>query len=229
MLSTVGRGGDGQAIRDEILNIMHRNRIPEKKGTWMEEWHQKLHNNTTPDDVPICDAYLAFLREHGNNGAYWRVLSDAGITRERLESFDRPIRCEPEYFGHCRDQLIRDFENYSGILKAVHSGADLQNASKNAGGQVSGAAKGHLGYVLASQGSNQVCVIPINVFCYGCSTTATTVLCLFTLKFDIRVETGFLLFLVMCSCSVRVPFSCTVCLVHTTTDHEQYVVDSFQW
>lgn len=27
----------------------------------MEEWHQKLHNNTTPDDVPICQAYIAFL------------------------------------------------------------------------------------------------------------------------------------------------------------------------
>lgn len=31
MLGTVGRGGDGQKIRDEILNIMHRNKIPEKK------------------------------------------------------------------------------------------------------------------------------------------------------------------------------------------------------
>lgn len=38
MLATVGRGGDGQRIRDEILHIMHRNRIPELKGTWMEEW-----------------------------------------------------------------------------------------------------------------------------------------------------------------------------------------------
>jgi alpha-glucan, water dikinase len=91
-LGTVGRGGDGQAIRDEILHIMHRNHIPELKGTWMEEWHQKLHNNTTPDDVPICKAYLAFLRANGDNGAYWRVLSDAGISRARLESFDRPIR-----------------------------------------------------------------------------------------------------------------------------------------
>lgn len=90
-LGTVGRGGDGQAIRDEILHIMHRNHIPEVKGTWMEEWHQKLHNNTTPDDVPICRAYLAFLRANGDNGAYWRVLSDAGISRARLESFDRPI------------------------------------------------------------------------------------------------------------------------------------------
>lgn len=92
MLATVGRGGDGQAIRDEILHIMHRNHIPELKGTWMEEWHQKLHNNTTPDDVPICKAYLAFLRSNGDNGTYWRVLSDAGLTRARLESFDRPIR-----------------------------------------------------------------------------------------------------------------------------------------
>lgn len=79
MLTTVGRGGDGQKIRDEILNIMHRNHIPEVKGTWMEQWHQKLHNNTTPDDVPICEAYLAFLEANGNNGAYWRVLSDAGV------------------------------------------------------------------------------------------------------------------------------------------------------
>ena len=79
----------------------------------------------------------------------------AGISRERLESFDRPVRCEPEYFGHCREQLIKDFEHYLGILKAVHSGADLQNAAKNAGGQLPGSAKGHLGYVLASRGSNQ--------------------------------------------------------------------------
>lgn len=78
MLTTVGRGGDGQKIRDEILNIMHRNHIPEKKGLWMEEWHQKLHNNTTPDDVPICEAYLAYLHANGNLNAYWRVLSDAG-------------------------------------------------------------------------------------------------------------------------------------------------------
>ncbi len=39
MLTTVGRGGDGQRIRDEILNIMHRNHIPERKGLWMEVRH----------------------------------------------------------------------------------------------------------------------------------------------------------------------------------------------
>ena len=36
MLTNVGRGGDGQKIRDEILNIMHRNNIPEKKGLFLE-------------------------------------------------------------------------------------------------------------------------------------------------------------------------------------------------
>ena len=67
-----------QAVRDEILNIMHRNNIGEKRGTWMEDWHQKLHNNTTPDDVAICEAYIAFLKAGGDKGAYWSVLSDAG-------------------------------------------------------------------------------------------------------------------------------------------------------
>ena len=67
-----------QAVRDEILNIMHRNNIGEKRGTWMEDWHQKLHNNTTPDDVAICEAFIAFLKAGGDRGAYWSVLSDAG-------------------------------------------------------------------------------------------------------------------------------------------------------
>ena len=65
-------------MRDEILNIMHRNNIGEKRGTWMEDWHQKLHNNTTPDGVAICEAFIAFLKSEGDRGAYWSVLSDAG-------------------------------------------------------------------------------------------------------------------------------------------------------
>jgi len=156
MLTTVGRGGDGQRIRDEILHIMHRNHIPEKKGLWMEEWHQKLHNNTTPDDVPICEAYLAFLQSNGNISAYWRVLSDAGITRERLEGFDRPIVTEPQYYGDKRDALIRDFRNYLGILKSVHAGADLQASASAAGNRIPGSARGYLGYVLSRLGDSQV-------------------------------------------------------------------------
>ena len=43
-----------------------------------QDWHQKLHNNTTPDDVAICEAFIAFLKAKGDNGVYWQVLSDAG-------------------------------------------------------------------------------------------------------------------------------------------------------
>src|SRR5439155_18823905 len=53
----LGRGGEGQRIRDEILQIMHRHHIKEVAGHFIEEWHQKLHNNTTPDDVVICEGY----------------------------------------------------------------------------------------------------------------------------------------------------------------------------
>lgn len=88
-----------------------------EQGTWMEEWHQKLHNNTTPDDVGICEAYLAFLRSGGDNGAYWRVLSDHGISRARLEGFDRPIKCEPEDYPHMRGTLIGEFP--SGICRVL--------------------------------------------------------------------------------------------------------------
>jgi len=42
-----------QRIRDEILDIQRANNC---MGGFMEQWHQKLHNNTTPDDVPICQA-----------------------------------------------------------------------------------------------------------------------------------------------------------------------------
>ena len=31
---------------------------------------QKLHTNTTPEDVTICEAYLAFLRSN-DMGEFW--------------------------------------------------------------------------------------------------------------------------------------------------------------
>jgi alpha-glucan, water dikinase len=27
----------------------------------MEEWHQKLHNNTSPDDVVICQVWMFYF------------------------------------------------------------------------------------------------------------------------------------------------------------------------
>lgn len=129
MLSTVGQGGNrGQQVRDEILDIMHRHHIKEVGGHFLEEWHQKLHNNTTPDDVVICQAYLAFLYSDGHLDTFYKVLGDAGVTRERLRSFDRPIVTDPDFVGDKKHGLIHDFENYLRILKAVHSGTDLETA-----------------------------------------------------------------------------------------------------
>ncbi len=48
----------------------------------MEEWHQKLHNNTSPDDVVICEALLAMLRAGRDPAAYWAHL-------QVLHSFSR--------------------------------------------------------------------------------------------------------------------------------------------
>ena len=58
----------------------------------MEEWHQKLHNNTSPDDIPICEALIAYIDSGLDLDAYWRHLAGAGIDAARLASYDRSIR-----------------------------------------------------------------------------------------------------------------------------------------
>ena len=40
----------------------------------MEQWHQKLHNNTSPDDVVICEALLAYIAAGLDIAAYWATL-----------------------------------------------------------------------------------------------------------------------------------------------------------
>uniref|UniRef100_A0A0G4HBD4 Uncharacterized protein n=1 Tax=Chromera velia CCMP2878 TaxID=1169474 RepID=A0A0G4HBD4_9ALVE len=143
VLSTMGRGGNnGQRIRDEILHIMHRNHIPETRGHFYEEWHQKLHNNTTPDDVGICRALIAFLRSHGDMGVYWRVLEEHGIDRQRLESYDRAVRSEPYMHGDA-GRLVWEFENYLKILQSVHDSTDLKTAIDHARGALGCFGDGH--------------------------------------------------------------------------------------
>jgi alpha-glucan,water dikinase len=137
LLTTLGRGGEGQRVRDEILHIMHRHHIKETGGHFIEEWHQKLHNNTTPDDVVICEAYLAFLRSQGDRGTFYRTLEHGGVPRARLKSFERPIQSDPEFYADKREGLIQDFEHFLRILKSVHAGTDLEMAA--------GAARGRLG------------------------------------------------------------------------------------
>ncbi len=98
MLGLVGKGsGNGQRVRDEILHIQQRCNLA---GNFYEQWHQKLHNNTTPDDIPICEALLAFLKSGGNKAKYWEVLTNNGIDSARLASFERSITKEPEYAPH---------------------------------------------------------------------------------------------------------------------------------
>jgi alpha-glucan,water dikinase len=147
-LGTLGRGADGQRVRDGILEIMHRNHIKETAGHFIEEWHQKLHNNTTPDDVVICEGYLAFLRSGGDRGRFYDTLAENGVTRERLRGFERPIKTDPEFFADKRDALIGEFEWFLRILKAVHSGTDLESAAGAAKGRLDAAANGRVGEVL---------------------------------------------------------------------------------
>jgi alpha-glucan,water dikinase len=128
ILTTMGRGGEGQRIRDEVLNIMHRHHIKEVSGHFLEEWHQKLHNNTTPDDIVICEAYLEFLRSNGNLDLFYERLEEGGVTNERLKSYERPIKSHPDFIPHLKEALIHDFEHFLGLLKAVHSGTDLGTA-----------------------------------------------------------------------------------------------------
>ena len=59
-------GGRGEDIRLEILDIMRRHNIREGNrpgidDRFLEQWHQKLHQNTSPDDIAIASAYIAFL------------------------------------------------------------------------------------------------------------------------------------------------------------------------
>ncbi|XVE85121.1 hypothetical protein DITRI_Ditri17bG0066500 [Diplodiscus trichospermus] len=128
ILSTVGRGGEGdvgQRIRDEILVIQRNN---DCKGGMMEEWHQKLHNNTSPDDVVICQALIDYIKSDFDVSVYWKTLNENGITKERLLSYDRAIHSEPSFRRDQKDGLLHDLGHYMRTLKAVHSGADLESA-----------------------------------------------------------------------------------------------------
>ncbi|CAN6164009.1 unnamed protein product [Urochloa humidicola] len=128
IMAAVGRGGEGdvgQRIRDEILVIQRNN---DCKGGMMEEWHQKLHNNTSPDDVVICQALIDYINSDFDISVYWDTLNKNGITKDRLLSYDRAIHSEPNFRSAQKEGLLRDLGNYMRSLKAVHSGADLESA-----------------------------------------------------------------------------------------------------
>lgn len=130
VMSCIGRGGSGdlgQRIRDDILVILRHNR-GWGHGSMMEQWHQKLHNNTNPDDVIICDALLEFWRNDGDVGKYWHVIHSNGLTRQILSSYEQPITVEPDFPGHhIKDTMLWELERYGSLLKAVHLGTDFNS------------------------------------------------------------------------------------------------------
>ena len=142
IMATIGRGGEGdvgQRIRDEILAVQQTNNC---KGGMMEEWHQKLHNNTSPDDVPICEALLKFIAADCDINVYWDHLHANGIDAARMASYDRKICSEPSFKPDQYEGLTRDLTEYLRTLKAVHSGADLDSASEAVLGYHQDACKG---------------------------------------------------------------------------------------
>ena len=89
-LATLPRGGgNGDDIRLGILQIMRENGIKEGHRPGIEDpfiaqWHQKLHSNTTVDDIYICEAYLHFFHT-GNWDDFWTHLwENHKLTREDL-------------------------------------------------------------------------------------------------------------------------------------------------
>ncbi|KAI8474403.1 MAG: hypothetical protein J3K34DRAFT_493679 [Monoraphidium minutum] len=141
-LAAAGRGGEGslgQRIRDEIMAIQQRSGC---KGGMMEQWHQKLHNNSSPDDVVICRALLAYISSGLELPAYWSELAKGGVTRERLASFDRAITHEPSFTPAQAAVLAPDLAAYLDTLVAVHGGADLRSAADAVLGYSRGEVKG---------------------------------------------------------------------------------------
>ena len=147
IMSTLGRGGEGQRIRDDILHIMHRHHIKEVSGHFIEQWHQKLHNNATPDDIVICEAYLEFLRSNGDRDLFYKTLEAGGVSRERMESFERPITMPPDFIPHLKDGLIHDFGDYLKLLKSIHLGTDLETAINAARHLLDGETGGLLDFI----------------------------------------------------------------------------------
>lgn len=133
-----GSSGGGDAIRHGILNIMRTHGIKEghRPGIeckFIEQWHQKLHTNSAPDDIAICEGYLAYLSS-GNVDEMYRVMWECGkLTREDLgkmcqmgfkdhtKSGGRGLNFTPVHLPHMYD----DVKNFLGLLKHVHGGTDL--------------------------------------------------------------------------------------------------------
>jgi len=136
MIALVPRGGgNGDAIRLEILDIMRRHGIKEGhrpgiEDKFIEEWHQKLHTNCAPDDIVIAEAYIKFLQS-GNKDDYWGHLKAKGLSWEYMCSIGggkgsansglKGMTASPMHLP----QLTDDIKHLKWTLMQVHGGADI--------------------------------------------------------------------------------------------------------
>eukprot|EP00929_Paragymnodinium_shiwhaense_P057894 TRINITY_DN28998_c0_g1_i1.p1 TRINITY_DN28998_c0_g1~~TRINITY_DN28998_c0_g1_i1.p1 ORF type:complete len:1220 (-),score=235.15 TRINITY_DN28998_c0_g1_i1:257-3916(-) len=124
----------GDDVRHGILNIMRTHGIKEghRPGIechFIEQWHQKLHTNSAPDDIVICEGYLAFLRSGNPDDLFRTVYERGGITREDLGKMcnagwrtgDCGLNVTPKHLP----QLYDSMNGYLHLLKRVHGGTDL--------------------------------------------------------------------------------------------------------
>lgn len=142
-LATLPRGGgNGDDIRLGILQLMRENGIKEGHRPGIEDpfiaqWHQKLHSNTTVDDIYICEAYLHFLHT-GNWDDFWTHLYDNhSLTREDLASMKAGWRTEGILGpGNHLPQLINPMKHFYWILRITHGGGNMNSAMDHARGNM---------------------------------------------------------------------------------------------
>jgi hypothetical protein len=67
----------------------------------MEEWHQKLHNNSSPDDLVICQALLDYLASGQDMQVYWDSLAAQGAASLQRASF-----CVNLLLMFCRTEVV---------------------------------------------------------------------------------------------------------------------------
>ena len=142
-LATLPRGGgNGDDIRLGILQMMRENGIKEGHRPGIEDpfiaqWHQKLHSNTTVDDIYICEAYLHFLHT-GNWEDFWTHLwENHKLTREDLAAMKAGWRTEGIIGpGNHLPFLIDPMKHFYWILRITHGGGNMDSAMDFARGNM---------------------------------------------------------------------------------------------
>ncbi|MGA1868234.1 MAG: phosphohistidine-like domain-containing protein [bacterium] len=116
-------GGNGDELRLFILDVMRRHGIreghrPGIDDPFLEQWHQKLHSNCTPEDITICEAYICY-QETNSLDLFYKTLWERGeISVDFLRNMPRPLTDPPRYMP----QLLPDLKHLLWILKQIHGG-----------------------------------------------------------------------------------------------------------